>query len=334
MTATSGATSAVSQDVARQLYATMTLAAACDGRLRQGMASGEFATIIWPARGQEAIAAGFGAALRRDDRLVTTYRCIHDLLAKGVPLREVMGEILGRSVGASRGKGGTMHITCPDVGVMLCTGIVGAGVPVGVGLALAAKQQGMDRVVAVSFGDGATNTGSFHEGMNLASTWQLPIVFICQNNMFAEMTPIADTMHIAQVADRALAYAMPGHRIDGNDPEAVYGAVSDAVQRARGGGGPTLLECVTFRFEGHFFGDPQKYMPPEELTAAKALDPIPRYRQKLAAAGTLSEDELSAIDEQSKQEVEQALQEVLAAPAPEPDELDRDFYETLTGIPA
>jgi acetoin:2,6-dichlorophenolindophenol oxidoreductase subunit alpha len=324
----------VSTDLARRLYTTMTLAAACDERLRRGIGRGEFVATIWPSRGQEAIPAGLGAALRRDDRLVTTYRGLHDLIGKGVPLIEVIGEVLGRSVGASHGKGGTMHITCPDEGVMLVTGIVGAGVPVAVGLALAARQQGSDRVAAVCFGDGATNTGSFHEGLNLASTLQLPVIFVCQNNLWAEMTPVADTMHIKQVADRALAFAMPGFRIDGNDPEAVYQAVTAAAERGRGGGGPTLLECVTFRFNGHYAGDPMRYMPPEELAAAKERDPIPVYRRKLLDSGAATEDEIAAIDARSAEQVEQALQEVLAAPAPDLDEIEQDFFTDLRGIPA
>jgi acetoin:2,6-dichlorophenolindophenol oxidoreductase subunit alpha len=325
---------AVDPDVARRLYTTMTLAFSCDERLRKGFASGEFIGVIWPSRGQEAIAAGMGAALRRDDRLVTTYRGIHDQIGKGVPLTEIIGEILGRRVGASRGKGGTMHITAPDVGLMLSTGIVGAGVPVAVGLALAAKQQGSDRVVAVSFGDGATNTGSFHEGMNLASTWQLPVVFVCQNNEFAEMTPRSETMHIEHVVDRALAYAMPGSRVDGNDPEAVYRTISEAASRARQGGGPTLVECVTFRLKGHYFGDPQPYMPPEQLAAAESNDPLPRYRQKLLAGGTLSEEELSTIDQQSAAQVDEALKEVLASPIPEESEIDLDLFADMKGVPA
>jgi TPP-dependent pyruvate/acetoin dehydrogenase alpha subunit len=324
----------VDRELARRLYATMTLAAAVDARLRRGLASGEFATTIWPARGQEAVAAGFGAALRTDDRLVTTYRGIHDLVAKGVPLRELIGEILGFTVGASRGKGGTMHITCPESGVMLTTGIVGAGVPVAVGLALAARQEGSDRVVAVSFGDGATNTGSFHEGMNLAATWGLPVVFICQNNQFAEMTPIAHTMKIERVSERAPAYAMPGHTVDGNDPEAVYAAVAEAVHLARAGGGPTLLECVTFRFEGHFFGDPQKYVAPEDLAARRADDPIPRYRQRLLDGGLFDEAALAEIDATATREVEAALSDVLASPVPGPDDLDHDLFVDLRGIPA
>jgi TPP-dependent pyruvate/acetoin dehydrogenase alpha subunit len=324
----------VDRELACRLYATMTLAAACDVRLRKGILRGEFATVIWPSRGQEAIAAGLSAAVRTDDRLVTTYRGLHDLIAKGVPLTEVIGEVLGRSIGASRGKGGTMHISCPDSGVMLTTGIVGAGIPVAVGLALAARQQRSDRVVAVSFGDGATNTGSFHEGMNLASTWQLPVIFVCQNNLFAEMTPIEHTMHIDRVADRALAYGMPGERVDGNDPEAVYHAVADAAARGRSGGGPTLLDCVTFRLEGHYVGDPQAYMPENRLEVAAGHDPLPRYRQKLVDGGMLTDAEATSIEEQSTASVEAALTEVLAAAAPDPAGIDEHVFADMKGIPA
>ncbi len=332
MTAAS-APAGVDRDLAGRLYTTMSLAAEVDAQLRRGLASGEFVTTIWPARGQEAIAAGFGAALRTDDRLVTTYRSIHDLLAKGVPTREVIGEILGYRIGASRGKGGTMHITAPAQGVMLTTGIVGAGVPVAVGLALAARQEGSERVVAVCFGDGATNTGSFHEGMNLAATWQLPVIFICQNNLYAEMTPIAQTMHIDRVADRALAYGMPGHRIDGNDPEVVYEAVATAAEQARGGDGPVFLECVTFRFEGHFFGDPQKYISAEELAERRLADPIVRYRERLRNAGLFTEDELVKIEASTAREVEVAVGDVLASRRPDPDEVDVDLFADTSGIP-
>lgn len=333
MTATGDAETKVTNSTARQLYVTMKLAEQCDERLRRGVSRGEFGAVIWPSRGQEAIAAGLGSALRPDDRLITTYRGLHDLVAKGVPLTEIIGEVLGRQVGASRGKSGTMHITCPDAGVLLSTGIVGAGVPVAVGAALAARQQGSDRVIAVCFGDGATNTGSFHEGMNLASTWQLPVVFVCQNNLFSEHTPIAETMHIEHVVDRSLAYAVPGKRIDGNDPEAVYQATAEAAERGRSGGGPTFLECVTFRFKGHALGDQQEYMPPGQLAAAEAADPIVRYRQRLLDNGVLSEGELGEIDRQSAERIERALREVLASAAPGLDELENDFYLDTKGIP-
>ena len=199
----------------------MVLMKAADDRLSKGIGTGEFMCVYWPSRGQEAIAAAMGVSLRADDQLVTTYRGLHDLIGKGVPLEEIYGEMMGRTVGASRGKGGTMHIAKPEKGVMLSTGIVGAGPPVAVGLAMAAKRKGLDRVTVVSFGDGATNTGSFHEAANMAALWDLPMVFVCQNNLYAEMTPTSDTMKLEHVADRAAGYGMPGVRVDGNDPLAV-----------------------------------------------------------------------------------------------------------------
>ena len=315
------------------LYRTMTLARACEMRLRKGFSSGEFSGVIWPSRGQEAIAAGIATALRQDDRLVTTYRGIHDLIGKGVPPAEIMGEVLGKSVGAARGKGGTMHITCPDVGVMLSTGIVGAGPPIAAGLALAAQQQGSDRVVAVTFGDGATNTGSFHEAANLAAVWDLPLVLICQNNQYGEMTPVGETMRVAQIADRAAAYGFPGLRVDGNDPVAVHNALTAAVARARAGGGPSLIECLTFRFSGHYFGDPQRYMPPEELQEAIKNDPIPRFERRLTELGVADPDQLAAIDAACVAEIADAMAVVLASPAASPDEIEIDTYADMAGIP-
>jgi pyruvate dehydrogenase E1 component alpha subunit len=177
---------------------------------------------------------------------------------------------------------------------------------VGVGLALAAKRKGLDRVTVVSFGDGATNTGSFHEAANMAALWDLPMVFLCQNNMYAEMTPTTDTMKLEHVADRAAGYGMPGVRVDGNDPLVVADALATAVGKARNGDGPTFIECVTFRFRGHYFGDRMAY---------------------------ISEDELSGIDEGALTAVEDALKRVLAAPSPSMDELDRDVYATPIKYP-
>jgi pyruvate dehydrogenase E1 component alpha subunit len=315
----------------QQMFEVMVLARAADERLRKGISTGEFLTVYWPSRGQEAIAAGFAACLRNDDRLVTTYRGLHDQIGKGVSLVEIFGEMLGRQVGASGGKGGTMHIADPGVGLMLSTGIVGAGIPVAVGLALAARAQKTDRVVAVSFGDGATNTGSFHEGANLAALWQLPLVLVCQNNGYAEMTPTVDTMHVKDIADRAAAYNMPGVKIDGNDPVEVYSAFTAAVNRARSGGGPTLIEAVTYRFFGHFFGDQMTYIPPEELEAAKAADPVVRFGDRLVDDGVLDRAQVEEIEEGARRQVEAAVVEVLASPAPSIDEIDRDVYATVEG---
>ncbi|KUH88836.1 MULTISPECIES: thiamine pyrophosphate-dependent dehydrogenase E1 component subunit alpha [unclassified Mycobacterium] len=320
-------------DVQRRLYALMTLMKAADDRLSKGIGTGEFMCVYWPSRGQEAIAAAMGVALRDDDQLVTTYRGLHDLIGKGVPLEEIYGEMMGRAVGAARGKGGTMHIAKPECGVMLCTGIVGAGPPVAVGLAMAAQRKGLDRVTVVSFGDGATNTGSFHEAANMAALWNLPTVFVCQNNQYAEMTPTSDTMKLDRVADRAAGYGMPGVRVDGNDPLAVTAALQTAVERARGGDGPTLLECMTFRFRGHYFGDRMPYIPAEQLEAAMAVDPVPRFRSRLVETGVCTDEELDRVEQDALTEVERALAVVLAADAPSADELDRDVYATAIRYP-
>jgi acetoin:2,6-dichlorophenolindophenol oxidoreductase subunit alpha len=320
-------------DVERRLYGLMVLMKAADDRLSKGIGTGEFMCVYWPSRGQEAIAAAMGVSLRSDDQLVTTYRGLHDLIGKGVPLEEIYGEMMGRTVGAGRGKGGTMHIAKPDKGVMLSTGIVGAGPPVAVGLAMAAKRKGLDRVTVVSFGDGATNTGSFHEAANMAALWDLPMVFVCQNNLYAEMTPTADTMKLEQVADRAAGYGMPGIRVDGNDPLAVKSALDDALRRARDGAGPTFIECVTFRFRGHYFGDRMPYIPKEQLAAAMAADPVPRFRNHLAETGVCTDDELDRIDAAALATVEAALKTVMSADSPSIDELDQDVYATPIKFP-
>ena len=322
-----------SPDVQRDIYALMVLMKAADDRLSKGIGTGEFMCVYWPSRGQEAIAAAMGVSLRPDDQLVTTYRGLHDLIGKGVPLEEIYGEMMGRTVGASRGKGGTMHIAKPDKGVMLSTGIVGAGPPVAVGLAMAAKRKRIDRVTVVSFGDGATNTGSFHEAANMAALWDLPMVFVCQNNLYAEMTPTADTMKLEQVADRAAGYGMPGIRVNGNDPLAVKSALDGALQRARDGAGPTFIECVTFRFRGHYFGDRMPYIPKEQLAAAMAADPVPRFRSHLAETGICGEDELDRIETAALATVETALKTVMSADSPSIDELDHDVYATPIKFP-
>lgn len=320
-------------EVQRRLYALMVLMKAADDRLSKGIGTGEFMCVYWPSRGQEAIAAAMGVTLRGGDQLVTTYRGLHDLIGKGVPLEEIYGEMMGRTLGAARGKGGTMHIAKPERGVMLSTGIVGAGPPVAVGLAMAAKRKGLDRVTVVSFGDGATNTGSFHEAANMAALWDLPTVFVCQNNQYAEMTATTDTMKIEHVADRAAGYGIPGIRLDGNDPLAVTTALQAAIDKARRGEGPTFLECVTFRFRGHYFGDRTPYIPRDRLAQAMAADPVPRFRRHLVDTGVSTDDELVRVEEGALTEVEEALQKVMTAEAPPVEELDRDVYASAIRYP-
>ncbi len=307
------------------LWATMCKAEALDSRIVNGIKRGEFATVIWPSRGQEAIPAAMGLALRPDDRLVTTYRGLHDHIAKGVPVPEIVGEVLGTSAGACGGKGGTMHISDPEHGVMMTTGIVGSGIPVAVGLALAAQKDGSDRVTAVTFGDGATNTGSFHEGVNLAALWKLPLVLICQNNLYAEMTPVEETMAVEHVAQRAAGVGMKGVTVDGNDPVATYWAISEAVAWARAGRGPTLIEAVTFRFEGHYAGDGSSYIPAEQMAGARERDPMITFPKTLLVAG-ITQDQIDTIQAQARAEVDEGVQQAAKAAAPEASLIENDVY--------
>jgi len=308
----------------RSVYRTMALVAATDEALRAALSAGTVTMAYYSPRGQEATAAGFGAALRPDDYLVTTYRGLHDHIAKGVPLKPLLAEMLGRAAGTGKGKGGPMHVVWPEAGLMLTTGVVGSGLPIACGLAWAAQREGTGRVALVSFGDGATNIGAFHESCNLASLWRLPVVFLCQNNGYGEHTAFADHQRTEKVSDRAAAYAMPGVTVDGNDPLAVHGAVAEAVDRARAGDGPTLVEALTYRLYGHVFGDRMAYLPPDELDRAWTGEPVGRFRRQLLDTGVLSDEAARVIDEECARLVADTLEEVLALPEPGPEELLTD----------
>ena len=311
------------------MYELMALILTCDARIRRGLSAGEFACTYWPATGQEAIAAALGTVLGTEDQLVSTYRGLHDQVAKGVPLGPLVAEILTRRTGVNAGKGGAMHISHPPSGLVLSTGIVGSGIPIAVGVGLAALVRNSGQVAVASFGDGATGTGSFHEAVNLAALWKIPIVFVCQNNRYAEMTPTVEAQPVAGVADRAAGYGLPGEQVDGNDPDAVHLALDGAVTRARNGGGPTLLECMTYRLWGHYFGDPMRYIPPGELEAARKAEPVSRYRARLIADGVLDEADADGIDERARHEVEEAFSAALAAPLPDPDDAFVDVYRNV-----
>jgi pyruvate dehydrogenase E1 component alpha subunit len=331
---TESARSLPSPDVQRRMYELMALMKTTDDRMVKGIGAGEFITFYYSFRGQEAIAAALGVVLRDTDQLVTTYRGLHDHIGKGVPLDELLSEILGKESSVSGGKGGLMHIVWPERGSMLSTGIVGAGIPVAVGLALAADLDGADRVTAVCFGDGATNTGSFHEAANLAAVWNLPVVLVCQNNLYGEKTPIEMTMKVERIADRAASYGMPGIRVDGNDPDASFGALAEAVDRARSGGGPTLVELVTFRFRGHSYGDDQAYIPKEQFADAETRDPVPTYRARLLASGVCTEDELVAIEEAASATVEETVKAVIGASEAPAETLLAHVYANPEKMPA
>jgi acetoin:2,6-dichlorophenolindophenol oxidoreductase subunit alpha len=313
-------------DVLRKMFETMTKIKRCDERFRSLLTSGQIVITYYSPRGQEVIPAAFSALLRPDDYVVTTYRGLHDHIGKGVNLRELWAEFLGRRAGTCKGKGGPMHITDPKSGLMVTTGIVGGGLPIANGFGLAAKLRATDQVTVVNFGDGASNIGAFHEAMNLAAVWQLPVIFVCQNNQYAEHTPFADGTSAARVSDRAGSYAMPGVTVDGNDPVAMYAAARLAVERARLGGGPTLLEANTYRFFGHLMGDSMDYMPKEEREAAMAADPVVRFRTWLLEEGHVSDDDLAAIEAACDAELDDAVEYALGCPPPSPDELFDDVY--------
>lgn len=308
------------------LYRTAARILAFDEKYRSSMMSGKFAGMYYSPRGQEFAAASVAAHLRPDDYVVTTYRGLHDQIAKGVPLRELWAEYLGRAAGTCHGKGGPMHVTSPKHGLMVTTGVVGSGLPIANGLALAAQMRGTDQVAVVNFGDGATNIGAFHESLNLASLWHLPVVFVCQNNKWAEYTPLAGGTTVTNIADRAASYSIPGVTVDGNDPLALYEVAGEAIDRARRGDGPTLVEAVTYRFCGHYFGDQGEYIPAEEFAAANAADPVPLYRRRLVDEFGVAEADLDAIDRAAQDEVTDAADWAFDQPLPDVAELTTDVY--------
>jgi len=310
------------------IYKKAALLKANDERARKVILSGQIAMVYYSYRGQEIIPSVMGNVLRDDDTICTIYRGIHDMLGKGFPLRPLWAELAGRSTGSCKGKGGPMHLTYPPKGIMVTTGIVGSSAPIANGLSWAAQLDKSDRVSVCTFGDGASNIGAVHEAMNLASVWKLPTIFVCQNNLFAEHTTFEKMTGGQNVAGRAEGYGMPGVRVDGNDPEAMYSAFAEAVARARAGEGPTLLECMTFRFFGHNFGDDDSYIPPAQKAAAIEADPVPRLRARLIADRVATEEELAAIEADIEAQIDDAVEFALASPWPEPDDLRFDVFET------
>ena len=316
-----------------RLYELMTTIKQCDEKFRSLIGSGQLFFIYYSPRGQEAIAAAVGAALTAEDYLVTTYRGMHHHLAKGVSLRDLWAEFLGKAAGPCKGKGGPMHITDPRSGVMVTTGVVGSGLPIGVGLAMSSQLRGDGRVTVVTFGDGATNIGAFHEALNMAALWDLPVVFLCENNGYAESTARSLHQRIERISDRAVAYGLTGVTVDGNDPVAVYRAVRDAVARARAGEGPSLVEATTFRLFGHYFGDTMGYIPAEELQAAVADDPVPRFRSWLIESGHAKEGELADLEGAADAAIADAAEYAMALPPPDPEvELETDVYAEVMAL--
>jgi pyruvate dehydrogenase E1 component alpha subunit len=276
--------------------------------------------------GEEAVAVGACANLRPDDYIISTHRGHGHLIAKGGKTERMMAELYGKKTGYNKGKGGSMHIADIEIGILGANAIVGAGIPIAGGAALSAKMRGTDQVTICFLGDGATNTGRFHEGVNLAAIWNLPVVYVIENNMYAEATPLSAVCKLAKLSDRAKAYGIPGKTVDGNDVLAVYEAVGEAVARARKGQGPTLIECKTYRQRGHFEGDAQTYRTKEEISAWLKKDPIPRFRKKLTSMGVLTKEAADKIVQEMREEIERAVKFAVESPYPAPEEALEDVY--------
>lgn len=316
----------VDLDTLLEIYRRTMLIHRTDERFRSLLVSGKLRLVYYPVRGQEVVSAAMMTALRPDDYLVTTYRGVHDQLAKGIPLKDLWAEFTGKASGTCKGKGGPMHITDPATGVMVTTGIVGSGLPIANGLGLSSLLKKDGRVTVTCFGDGASNIGAFHEAMNMASIWKLPVIFLCQNNRYGEHTPYAQSTSAKQIIDRAPGYSMPGVRVDGNDPVAMHRVAREAVERARAGEGPTLIEAMTYRMLGHTFGASYTYVPKAFQEEAAENDPLPRFR-KLLIEMQVPEAQLDEVVTKIETELDEAVEHALNSPYPDLVELRRDVLK-------
>ncbi|MFQ5814278.1 MAG: thiamine pyrophosphate-dependent dehydrogenase E1 component subunit alpha [Anaerolineae bacterium] len=292
---------------------------------------GEIPGFIHLSVGQEAVSVGACATLQDTDYIGTTHRGHGHIIAKGVDLNRMMAEIFGRVDGFCRGKGGSMHVFDKEKGVLGANGIVAAGIPIVTGGALSAKLEGKGRVAMCFFGDGATNEGAFHEALNLASVWKLPIVYVCENNQYGEFTPLGETTAVARLAQRSASYDIPGVTVDGNDVDVVHTAAAEAVAHARGGKGPTLLECVTYRWYGHFHGEEallgsRSYRKKEEIEEWKTRCPIARYKSKLTNENVITSAEIEALEKEAQAEIDRAVAFAQKSPMPAGEEALQDVY--------
>ena len=276
--------------------------------------------------GQEAVGAGVCAALQPEDVIITNHRSHSHLLAKGADPKALMAEIFGKRTGVNKGKSGTLHLAVPEVNALCTTTVVGGGPPIAAGYAFAQQYRKEDRVTVCFIGDGATNEGSFHEALNLASVWRLPAIFVCENNLYAGAQRYDQHTRSHNIADRAAGYAMPGTVVDGNDALAVYRSAQEARARAVAGEGPTLIEYKTYRWHGHGESDLQLYQPRDEIAAWQALCPIPKLRAEMLAEGLIGRDELQELESRIEAIVKDAVRFAEESPYPEPGEALEDVF--------
>jgi pyruvate dehydrogenase E1 component alpha subunit len=308
------------------LYRKMVLIRQFEERVKYLFLEGVMPGTIHQYQGQEAIAVGVCSALGPDDVITSTHRPHGHAIAKGVSIESLMHELFGKATGCCGGKGGSMHVGDLEKGMVPAIAIVGGNVPIGTGVALAFRMKREPRVAVCFMGDGAVNEGAFHEGVNMGAIWSLPVVYVIENNLYSASTPIADTVRLKNLADRAAGYGIPGVVVDGNDVLAVYETARQAAERARGGGGPTLIEALTYRITGHSRRDPCNYQPEDERKTAIEKEPIRRFAAMLLASGAASQPELDGIRAEVDAEVERAVVTAMSAPDPPPEAALEDLY--------
>ena len=319
----------LSNDQIINMYKTMKEIREFETKAMNLFAEGSIPGFVHLYLGEEAVATGACASLRDDDYITSTHRGHGHILAKGGDLKYMMAELFGKATGYCKGKGGSMHIADATKGILGANGIVGAGHNIAVGAGLSAKYRETDQVCICFFGDASTNQGTFHESLNLASVWKLPVVFVCENNLYGISMHQSKHQAIQDVADRAVAYNVPGVIVDGNDVFAVYEAANEAINRARNGQGPTLIECKTYRHRGHFEGDPGNYKATEEQEEWLAKDPIPRLVNHLIENKILSEEELQKINEDVNKKIMEAIKFAEDSPEPTLESAVEDIYTDI-----
>jgi len=308
------------------LYRTMVKIREFEERVKFLFLEGVMPGTIHQCQGQEACATGVCAALGPHDVITGTHRSHGHCIAKGLGVDEMMAELFGKATGCCKGKGGSMHMGDLSRGMVPAIAIVGGGLPIATGVGLSFKMNHESRVSVAFMGDGATNEGIFHESLNMGSIWDLPVLYVVENNLYAASTPVRMSMKVEHIADRACAYGIPGLTVDGNDVLAVYEATKEAAERARRGGGPTLLELVTYRITGHSRRDHRQYQPDEEKQKALANEPIGRFAAHLSAGGIADTRGLDAIREAVKSEIEEAVRKAMSAPDPKPEDALEDLF--------
>lgn len=312
-----------------EMYKKMALIRIAEETLLKLFEQSEMPGFIHSYIGEEATGVGVCHALLKEDLISSTHRGHGHVIAKGGDLNLFFAELYGKASGYCKGKGGSMHIADLDLGILGANGIVGGGIPIAAGAAMAAKMRKTGKISVAFFGDGATDIGAFHESLNLAAVWDLPVIFVAENNGFADFIRVADHQRVARISDRAAAYGIAGETVDGNDVEAVNAAAHRAAERARAGKGPTLLECVTYRWRGHYEGDPQPYRTQIEVEEWKERDPIKHAERQLHERGELDEASRTAIWRELRDRVDAAVAFARAAPLPEPESALEDIYTDL-----